>query len=108
MKLVWMKSGEDILVGEEDNASFGVGTLDNPMVLQYINIPQQSKVVGPNGRQAEMVTGFKFISIPCSQIIVDRVDYRGEVKKHDPVFITYYKVLEAVKKQADDPLMVAQ
>lgn len=108
MKLLWVKTGTDILVGEVPDRSIGIPpALDNPMAMQYVNMPQPSKVIA-NGKQPDMVTGFRFVVIPCSQIRVDRVDYCGEVKKHDPVFVTYYKVLEAQKKQDDDPLMVTQ
>lgn len=113
MKLVWVKSGTDILVGElDDRLSVGepVGEhimmeLQNPMTLQYVNVSQPSAL---HQKQPVMVAGFRFVTIPCGAIAGSRVDWCGEIKNHDPVYVTYYKVLESVKEQAGSPLMVTQ
>jgi hypothetical protein len=109
MKLFWVKVTTDVLVGEADDHSLektaGV-RLHNPMIMQYIAMPQETKI--HNGRPPQMVTGFKFLPIPCSEILLDRVGYIGEVKKHDGVYVTYYKILEAQKKNEESPLMVTQ
>jgi len=55
-----------------------------------------------------MVTGFKFLPVPCGEISFVRVDWAGVVKKHDGVYVTYYKVLEAQEKNESSPLMVEQ
>jgi predicted DNA-binding protein (UPF0251 family) len=79
--------------------------LKNPMMLRYIK-----KIIQPKlqGQQPQEVTAFEFVPISCSEINVLRVCYYGEVKKHDAVFIMYYKVLEAQKKQEESPMMVEQ
>lgn len=113
MGLVWVKSGGDILVGElEDRLSVEelvakqiMMTLRNPMTLHYVTMPQPSAL---HQKQPMMVTGFRFVTIPCGAIVLSRVDYCGEIKNHDPVYVTYYKVLESVKEQAGSPLMVTQ
>ena len=108
MKLVWVKINQDVLVGEiEDRSSVtAITAMKNPMMLQHINMPAPSPIL--NGKAPQMVTGFKFLPVPCGEISFVRVDWAGVVKKHDGVYVTYYKVLEAQEKNESSPLMVEQ
>lgn|SRR5574341_490557 len=108
MKLVLAKLGVDLLVGEyrgRSSVAAPDAAVENPMIYQAVQMMQTS-VLDPNQRQP--VAGFRLFPLPCSEILFSRVDYFGEIKKTDPIYTTYYKVLEAVKKQAKDPLMAAQ
>jgi hypothetical protein len=68
------------------------------------------KIIQPKlqGQQPQEVTAFEFVPLSCSEIRLSRVCYYGEVKKHDAVYITYYKVLEAQKEQEKSPMMIEQ
>lgn len=107
MKLVLVKCGGMVVVGEiEDRSSVAVRDgLRSPMVLQFVKMPQPARI---HGKAPQIVTGFEFVTIPCGEIFLNSVDYWGEVKKHDPVYVTYYKVLEVQKQQEADPLMISQ
>lgn len=108
MKLVWTKIMQECLVGElDDHSSVGaISVVYNPMLVQYVNMPAPSAI--HKNQPPQMVMGFKFLPIPCSEIFLSHVDYAGEIKKHDAVYVTYYKVLEAQKKNDESPLMVTQ
>jgi hypothetical protein len=108
MKLILAKVGVDILIGEyRGRSSVGIpdAPLENPMSRQEVEMVQASAI---DPRKRQQVAGFRLVPLPCSEIVFTRVDYFGEVRKTDPVYTTYYKVLEAVKQSEADPLMVAQ
>jgi hypothetical protein len=110
MRLVLVRTQNDFIVGEIYEpclADLGIErtTIINPMLLRYVQ-----KVIPPKiqGQQPQQVTAFEFVPISCGEIKIFRVLYFGEIKSHDPVYVTYYKVLEAQKKQEESPLMVTQ
>jgi hypothetical protein len=112
MKLVWAKIQGEVIVGEVPDllsVTAGGATIHSPMTMQHISVMQPPSSLKVPGRQsaATSVTGFKLLPIPCSQIFVNHVDYCGEIKERDPLYVTYY----AVKKQVDqqgEALMVNQ
>lgn len=109
MKLLLIKSGVDLLVGEYRGLlSGGIpanAPLENPMTHQSVTLMQASAV---DPRKHQQVAGFRLVPLPCREIVIGRVDYIGEIKKTDPTYVTYYKILEEVKKKDESPLMVAQ
>ena len=112
MELIWARVGMDVIVGEiqELLSVMASGAMvQNPMLMQHISVMQQQNVKVP-GRPAgpQSLTGFKLVPIPCSEILLNHVDYAGTIKEHDPVYVTYYKVREAVEEQAKSPMMVNQ
>jgi hypothetical protein len=107
MKLILVRTSVDFIVGEA-GAPFlaqGVIAMQNPMILRYVQ-----KVLPPKlqGQLPQQVTAFEFVPISCGEIKIFEVSWHGEVKKHDAVYVTYYKVLEAQKKLEADPMMITQ
>lgn len=109
MQLVLVKSGTDLLVGEYRGRLLGDeppdAPLHNPMSYQAVQMVQASAI---DPRKRQPVAGFRLVPLPCREISLSRVDYIGEIKKTDPTYVTYYKILEEVKKNEASPLMVAQ
>ena len=112
MKLIWLRLGQEILIGEVADRSLVIDlvhertlTLQNPMMLQYVNVPAPQVL---HGKKPDMILGFKLAPIPCSEIFIKDVSYAGMINAHDPIAVTYAKVKEAVREQADSPLMVNQ
>jgi hypothetical protein len=108
MKLLLVRTPADFLVGESSalfSDGVNIASLKNPMLLRYVQ-----RVIPPKlqGQQPQQVTAFEFVPLSCGEIRVFDVTYFGEIKNHDPVYVTYYKVLEAQKKQEQSPLMVTQ
>lgn len=98
--------GNEVICGEGRLSAGVVNELANPMTLQYFNVTQPSKI---HGKSPEQLTAFRFVPIPCEVIYTDgKASYFGEVDKHDPVYVTFYKVLEAKKKAKEDPLNLTQ
>ena len=109
MSLMWIRTPSEILVGTADNLvsddhSSGL-KLENPMTLRYVQMQNPSKL---HGQKPQMVTGFHLDVIPCSEIFIHEVSYAGMINPNDAVYVTYYKILEAVKEQRESPLMVPQ
>lgn len=98
-----MQTPQNVLVGETDGSD--ITTLKNPMVLSYATVQVPSKI---HGKPPEQVTQFRFFALPCSEIFVNEITYWGTVGTHDPVYVTYYKILEAKKKNDESPLMITQ
>lgn len=104
--MILARTEQDFIVAESLHVPYWDGVnavpLRNPMMLRYVQKVIPAKL---QGQQPQQVTAFEFVPISCSEINVFRVCYFGEVKKHDAVFIMYYKVLEAQKNQENSPLM---
>src|SRR5882672_5754798 len=99
MPLIWTRIGPEVLIGERElplSVGESLKSLINPMTLQYVNMPQPSQI--HRGKPPEMITGFRLAPIPCSEIFLNQVSYAGVIHNHDPVYVTYYKVLESVKE----------
>jgi len=112
MKLIWIRVGSEILIGEVVDRSSGMElvsnrtlTLGNPMIMQYANVQAPTTI---HGKRPEMIVGFKLLPIPCSEIFIKDISYAGVVDAQDPVTITYYKIREALQEQKSSPLMVNQ
>lgn len=108
MKLAWIRNQGETLIGEVTDLSSGWAERDcvkKPMVVQYVQMQAPARI---HGQKPQMVTGFNLAPIPCSEIFLGSVSYWGEIKKNDPVYVTYYKVLESLNEQAASPLMVSQ
>ena len=75
--------------------------------MQYVNMPAPARE-NPGRKHPEMILGFKLAPIPCSEIFLKDVSYAGMIDSHDPVAVTYARVKDAVREQADSPLMVNQ
>jgi hypothetical protein len=105
MNLVWVKVGAEILVGEASDLLSVMGQKDSvnqrlfyPMTLQVVNVMNPSRI---HGQKPQPLRGFNFVPIPCSEIMLDRVDYAGIIRERDPVYTTYYQVQKAVEEQAE-------
>lgn len=105
MILFWVKLGNEVICGEAPSSETVPRILCNPMTLQYFNVTQPSKI---HGRSPDQVTAFRFIPISCAKILIADPAYFGEVDKHDPVYVTFYKVLESKQKAQQDPLNLTQ
>lgn len=113
MKLIWVRTAQEILIGEVGDrlsvidliSGARVFQLKNPMILSYANVPAPAVI---HGKKPEMMIGFKLLPIPCGEISVKDVSYAGEINVQDPVTVTYLKIREAIDAQKDSPLMVNQ
>jgi hypothetical protein len=75
------------------------------MILVHVQMPNPSKL---HGQKPQMVLGFHLNPIPCGEIFIHDVSYAGVISSHEPVYVTYYKILQAVQEQRESPLMVPQ
>ena len=107
MSLIWIRTPAEIIVGEVGDLSsvIKLEKVQNPMILTHVQMKNPSPL---HGQKPQMVLGFHLNPIPCGEIIVKEVSYAGAVNTNDPVYTTYYKILEAVREQQQSPLMVPQ
>jgi hypothetical protein len=107
MKLILFKSSSETICGEIPDGlpPTQIHDVNNPMVLVPFQTQQPAKI---HGQAPQVITAFRFVPLPCQKIFVVEASYIGEVDKHDPVYVTFYKVLEARNKAKEDPLMITQ
>jgi hypothetical protein len=107
MKLILFKSSTETICAEiSDRLSADQAReVENPMILIPFQTQQPAKI---HGQAPQTITAFRLLPLPCPRIFVFDVAYIGEVDKHDPVYVTFYKVLEARNKAKEDPLMITQ
>jgi hypothetical protein len=75
------------------------------MILAHVQMQNPSKL---HGQKPQMVLGFHLNPIPCGEIFIHDVSYAGVINPNDAVYVTYYKILQAVQEQRESPLMVPQ
>lgn len=112
MSLLWVRCGSEVLCGESTTLLSGTEEnkgapplLLNPMLLQMANVESPQKI---HGAKPKLQVGFRFLALPCSEILLNDVVYMGVIKDKDPVFALYYTVLEGMKRNDDSPAMVTQ
>lgn len=106
--LILVKSQGETVVGQFEGRLFGENkTLARPMRLETFIMQQPSKI---HGQKQQTISAFRVVPLPCSEIFLDRVDYWGQVKEHEDVYQTYFKVLaaiEAKEKLEEEPAILA-
>jgi len=108
MKLLWVKIGTDVLVGESIAPSSVMekdGFLTNPMIVQIVSMPSPQKVIG---QPPQTIQGYKLLPLPCGKIFLVSVSYFGVIDDQDPMAETYMKIRQAMQERAASPLMAAQ